>query len=311
MIKDKIHWIDNLKTLGILAVILGHIASPLGNFIYSWHMPLFFILAGFFIKFDLTIKEFIKKDFKRLMIPYFIFTFIGLSLETVKRIALHRDSLDYIHELEGIFFWMDMSSLINSYTFVLWFLPTLFFARVFLVVVCKYIQTIIFQFIVVSILFSISFYTELPFAIDNSLNAILFLFIGNIFFKYYQDFKLLYILPIIGLGLYFFIGIPSLDMARKFYSDIFINLFFALAIIYSMIIILKKLDFASRLFNVWGSNTMLLFIVHPYTNNIAYIIVEKIHFGDWYLKFFISLILLQLTLFIKQKFENKGIFKYV
>lgn len=311
MIKDKIYWIDNLKTLGILAVILGHIASPLGTFIYSWHMPLFFMLAGFFIKFDLTIKEFIKKDFKRLMIPYFIFTFIGLSLETVKRVALHRDSLDYIHELEGIFVWMDMSSLINSYAFVLWFLPTLFFARVFLVVVCKYIQTIVFQFIVVSILFSISFYAELPFAIDNSLNAILFLFIGNIFFKYYQNFKLLYILPIIGLGLYFFIGIPSLDMARKFYSDIFINLFFALAIIYSMIIILKKLDFANRLFNVWGSNTMLLFIVHPYTNNIAYIIVEKIHFGDWYLKFFISLILLQLTLFIKQKFENKGIFKYV
>jgi len=50
---------------------------------------------------------------------------------------------------------------------------------------------------------------------------------------------------------------------------------------------------------------------HPYTNNIAYIVVEKLHFGDWYLNFFISLVLLQGVLFIKQKFENKGIFRYV
>jgi len=56
---------------------------------------------------------------------------------------------------------------------------------------------------------------------------------------------------------------------------------------------------------------MLLFIIHPYTNNIAHIIIEKLHFGDWYLKLFISLLLLQIVLFIKSKFENRGIFKYV
>jgi hypothetical protein len=56
---------------------------------------------------------------------------------------------------------------------------------------------------------------------------------------------------------------------------------------------------------------MLLFIMHPYTNNIAHIVVEKVQFGEWYLKFFISLMLLQIMLFIKQRFEDKGIFKYV
>jgi len=56
---------------------------------------------------------------------------------------------------------------------------------------------------------------------------------------------------------------------------------------------------------------MLLFIIHPYTNNIAHIVVENIQVGDWYLKFFISLLLLQGVLFIKQRFENIGVFKYV
>ena len=132
MTKEKLIWIDNLKAIGIFAVILGHIASPFGTFIYSWHMPLFFMIAGFFIKFDLSLKEFIIKDFKRLMIPYFLFAIVGLLLETIKRIALHRESLDYIHEIKAVFIWMDMSSLINTYAFVLWFLPTLFFSRVFL-----------------------------------------------------------------------------------------------------------------------------------------------------------------------------------
>jgi len=311
MIKERINWVDNLKTLGILAVILGHIASPLGGFIFSWHMPLFFMIAGFFIKFNVDTKDFIIKDFKRLMIPYFIFAVLGLALETLKRVALHRDSLDYAHELQGIFIWMDMPSLINSYAFVLWFLPTLFFARVFLVTIHKYIKNIVFQFMIVTVLFTSSFFVDLPFALDNAFNAILFVFIGNIFFKFYQDSKLLYILPVIMFGIYFSFGIPSLDMARKSYSNVFINVFFALGIVYTMIVILKKIDFSNRLLTIWGGNTMLLFIVHPYTNNIAHIVVEKIQFGDWYLKFFISLVLLQIILLIKLRFDNKGIFKYV
>jgi len=188
---NKINWINNLKAFGILAVILGHIASPFGIFIYSWHMPLFFILAGFFIRFDLTTKDFIIKDFKRLMIPYFIFAIVGLILETIKRIGLHRESLNYLNEIQGIFIWMDMPSLINTYGFVLWFLPSLFFARVLLVSINKYIQNIFSQLIVITILFIGSFYINLPFGVDNAMNALLFVFIGNIFFRFYQDNKII------------------------------------------------------------------------------------------------------------------------
>ena len=311
MTKEKLNWIDNLKAIGIFAVILGHIASPFGTFIYSWHMPLFFIIAGFFIKFELTIKEFIIKDFKRLMIPYFLFALIGLGIETLKRIALHRESLDYIHEIQAVFIWMDMTSLINSYAFVLWFLVALFFARIFLVILNKYIKNIAFQFLIIFALFLCSFLINLPFGIDNALNALLFLFIGNIYFRFYQENKFLYILPFIMLVLYFIFGIPSLDMASKNYSNIFINILFAIGIIFMMIVFLKKVNYSSKFLTLWGGNTMLLFIIHPYTNNIAYIIVEKLHFGDWYLKFFISIVLLRCGLFIKKRFDNIGIFKYV
>jgi len=311
MLQQKINWINNLKAFGILAVILGHIASPFGIFIYSWHMPLFFILAGFFIRFDLTTKDFIIKDFKRLMIPYFIFAIVGLALETIKRIGLHRESLNYLNEIQGIFIWMDMPSLINTYGFVLWFLPSLFFARVLLVSINKYIQNIFSQLIVITILFIGSFYINLPFGVDNAMNALLFVFIGNIFFRFYQDNKIIYLLPFIALGLYFIFSIPTLDMASKNYGNVIVNIIFALAMVGTFIVIFKKFDLQNKTLTLWGGNTMLLFIIHPYTNNIAHIIVEKLQLGDWYLKFFISLILLQGVLLIKLRFDGRGIFRYV
>lgn len=253
ILQQKINWIDNLKTLGILAVILGHIASPFGSFIYSWHMPLFFMIAGFFIKFELSIKEFIIKDFKRLMVPYFIFAIVGLVLETIKRMALHRESLDYIHELQGIFIWMDMSSLINTYAFVLWFLPVLFFARVVLVVINKLVKNIFIQFFIILILFSISFLVQLPFGIDNSFNALLFVFLGSLFFRFYQNSKILYVLPFVLIGLVIYIGVPSLDMATKNYQNIILNIVFALSVIFTIITVLKKLDFKSKLLTIWGA----------------------------------------------------------
>ena len=293
---NKILWVDNLKFFGILAVVLGHISSPFGGFIFSFHMPLFFIIAGFFIKFDLSIKDFIVKDFKRLMIPYFIFAILGFVLEIVKRYVLHREKLNYIEEASGIFIWMDMESLINTYAFVLWFLPTLFFAKIILYIVKNYIKNLLVQLFIVSICFSISFYINLPFAIDNAMNALVYVFIGNMFFKYYDNQKIFYILPFILIGLLSLVGTPILDMASKNYSNIFINLIFAISVVYTLIIIFQKMNFNNNLIKIWGGNTMLLFIIHPYTNNIAHIVVEKLHFGDWYLKLFISLLLLQITL---------------
>lgn len=250
--QQKLNWVDNLKVFGILAVILGHIASPLGGFIFSWHMPLFFIIAGFFIKFDLAYKEFLLKNFKRLMIPYFIFASMGLILEILKRYALDREELSYFNEFQGIFIWMDMPSLINSYAFALWFLPTLFFAKVMLFFINKNIENLFLQFLIVLIFFSISFFINLPFGFDNAMNSLLFLFIGNIFFRFNQDGVLLYILSFILVGIYLFAGVPSLDLATKSYSNILLNILFSLSIIYVFISIFKKISIDNKLLTLWG-----------------------------------------------------------
>lgn len=70
---------DAVKGFAIIAVIVGHLDNPDGNllykvihkFIYSFHMPLFFIISGYFFK----CKTFLD-DFQRLVVPYLFTTFL-------------------------------------------------------------------------------------------------------------------------------------------------------------------------------------------------------------------------------------------
>ena len=67
-------WIDIAKGIGILSVVLGHSFESLTPIIYSFHMPLFLILAGYTIK-PIQNNEWIqveRKDFRRLIVPCII-----------------------------------------------------------------------------------------------------------------------------------------------------------------------------------------------------------------------------------------------
>ena len=79
----RIAWIDNAKAIGIILVVLGHtrgIVPQLENFIYVFHMPLFFFLSGFLLK-DAYLKESFRSfswtAVKRLIVPYASFWLIS------------------------------------------------------------------------------------------------------------------------------------------------------------------------------------------------------------------------------------------
>lgn len=94
---DRIRQIDIVKGIAIILVVIGHsipdamavggIANPyvrlLHSIIYSFHMPLFFIISGYFLKTDHMegIGQLIWKKFNRLMVPYF---FVGLTYAPFK-----------------------------------------------------------------------------------------------------------------------------------------------------------------------------------------------------------------------------------
>ena len=323
----SIEWVTTLKFFGIIAVILGHIASPLGGFIYSWHMPLFFMIAGFFIKIEANLKDLIIKDWKRLMIPYFIFAILALAITSLKHWGLHRDPLSYLDELNAIFLWMDYKHLINTYAFALWFLPALFVAKFVYYIIKKNVSNLLLQYCVFTFIFWGSFYIplELPFALNNAMNSVLWLFMGSQLFsvlnrdskvernRYFRVFTFLVPVALIAT-IYVYGGVPKLDMSSLTYGHKIINVLWAVSLFILFALFLKYLPErlkAGGLVEQWGGATMLLFILHPYTNNISHLLVEKVNFGSWPLKLLISLCLLQLILILKKRFSNRWIFKYV
>lgn len=87
MSRERIIYIDKLRGLAIFFVVLGHIMESMRlssniilDFIYSFHMPLFFFISGFLVNNNIndkkTLFSFMLKKTQTLMIPFFIW--IGL-----------------------------------------------------------------------------------------------------------------------------------------------------------------------------------------------------------------------------------------
>ena len=62
-------YLDALKGIGIFLMIIGHVMSPIRNFIFSFHMPLFFFISGYLYK-DRTARDIIKRNAKKVLLPY-------------------------------------------------------------------------------------------------------------------------------------------------------------------------------------------------------------------------------------------------
>lgn len=71
-----------MKALGIIAVVLGHTAFPYMRVLYSYHMALFFFVAGYFFKEKYLKKplDFIIRRIKSYYIPFITYSSIFLLL---------------------------------------------------------------------------------------------------------------------------------------------------------------------------------------------------------------------------------------
>lgn len=112
--KDRYIEFDFLKFFAIFLVIWGHGIMHLSDadknsnflyqFIYSFHMPLFMMMAGYFSKNSLTLpfKTIIKKKFRQLIYPCLTFGILFFILEIV---AYQKDYREFYHYLyEGFWF---------------------------------------------------------------------------------------------------------------------------------------------------------------------------------------------------------------
>lgn len=81
--KERLNYIDYMKTSGIYLIVLGHMfPCPGTNFIYSFSVPLFFFISGFLFYQSDSFNTFLRKNFYSLIIPYLFINCISLIFVT-------------------------------------------------------------------------------------------------------------------------------------------------------------------------------------------------------------------------------------
>ena len=317
-IKHHSAYLDSAKAVAILAVVLGHIASPLAEFLFAWHIPFFFLVGGIFIKPDTEPRAFIVKNMERLGYPYLVFGVIGIASELVKRIALDRPLGNLADYPIGLLFWMDYSHLIG-YHHILWFLPALLLARLLTFLIAKHVRQAGAASGVAFALGAAGLWlpAQLPFALNQALIALPWTWLGYVCFNHpalrYADHQPWYFLSAAAVVCVFAIsGIPTLNLAVNDLpaplNNYVFSTFFSLLLI-SVFAFWPRLNRWQAL-RQWGENSMLIMIAHAYTNNIAYLAVEKWLDGAWYFKFAISVLLLYGILLIKLRMPRAFPFRY-
>ena len=85
--KKHLDDIDIAKAIGIILVVIGHcIPGKITNFIYLFHMPMFFMITGYVFKPEENWNgyiAFIKRKIKSLYIPFVMFNILFLVLNNL------------------------------------------------------------------------------------------------------------------------------------------------------------------------------------------------------------------------------------
>lgn len=72
--KGRKAYIDVIKGIAMFLMLVGHsgMKNPLIQFIYSFHMPLFFFAAGMTSRTDVSYLQYAEKRVKSLLVPYLL-----------------------------------------------------------------------------------------------------------------------------------------------------------------------------------------------------------------------------------------------
>ena len=184
--QSRITYIDTAKAIGIICVIIGHClwkqsVPHLSHLIYLFHIPLFFIISGYFNK-PMSLMNGYKKYGEAYLLPYFVGCFLVIVADIIKKDPIDCNILLKIVWASGSNGGSCMYHDIPAIG-ALWFLFALFWASL----IFSFLQSMqlslgklicvefaLFCFAVWSFR-----YIRLPFSIQSGMAAVIYLHVGH------------------------------------------------------------------------------------------------------------------------------------
>lgn len=350
MTNDRYEFIDIAKGVGILAVVWAHIllVGWTHEIIYAFHMPLFFFISGFLFNVNKysSFQTFLVKRFKRLIITYFIYSFVTWGIWFIFRYVRHDLVKSYWMPLLQTFIAQGSGSYLvhNS---ALWFIPCLLAVEIMFFFISRLSEglkiSVCFVMALVGVLLAHSlgdaYLFNMPWNLDVALLALPFYGTGNILRKRIKLLDIIITHKALFLGisviLLFLLGYLSFNfgecsMGSSSYQCneiiFLIRAFTGIFLLLSVCLILTKNNFMdnyiiSKIIDSlkWcGQNSLDIMCMHIPIKGVIIILVSRILSPAIEISesFLFSLLIFAITIFINivlilllNKFKNR--IKYI
>lgn len=185
--KSRIQWVDSIKGLGMLLVMISHLGLNFWwqKYACACYMAMFFVISGYTYKNKYEIREYLADRAKRLLIPWFFYgTFLVFIVGIILRYPVKKILLNEIKHLYSRYCFFPYGIEPNIYFMKsgnspLWFLTALFVSGI----AFKFIETqnnnkkLVIIYIIVSIIM-VKLPILLPWSIDTACLGALFMLYG-------------------------------------------------------------------------------------------------------------------------------------
>ena len=301
MMKKRDDSIDIAKALGIILVVLGHTEFVYSNFLYQFHMPLFFFLSGFVFNESKTkpFGRFALKKIKGLYLPFVVFELIFLcfhnlfvsigfySVESGKELIYYGIN-DYMKKGFQILTMGGGEQLCGPVWFLISSLEiVIVFALLFKLVNFLKINDIYKESMILLIcigLFFVGCYTHLPRMLSQSMIGILFFCVGYLYKKHKNRIKLHWYFAVISLAVIIVTGIfNKVDISKLEITYTWMLLISGIAGSYlilwlsGLIVRVKHIGFLKYC----GKNTIYILALHFVSFKLVMIAEWSVYRFDW------------------------------
>lgn len=276
--KNRIRYFDIAKGISIFCMIIGHLGIPgINSIVFTFHMPIFFIISGFFVSASEEKEVFIEKKVRQLLIPY-IAGVCGIIIgDVVYKIIVVKS---FNGMFESIINWLKAgvygSGTVYNPTFIevwqigaLWFLLASFIAIIEVKILLPYKYGIV---VIVSLAYwayKSASVIWLPFDIQAGFAAAIFVYLGRKIKEYNLFEKEIPIyIKMIGILVWGYIILerPTLSLTQAAFPNGVLDIIGAIAGSYFVIDISKyideKLDKLASILSFYGKNTLIILCAH-------------------------------------------------
>lgn len=322
--KERIEWIDIAKGIGIILVVIGHmfrgftsagmykqydgILKYIDYTIYSFHMPLFFIISGFLYKRKFKIDtykcyfKFIRSKIYSLMIPYFIFSWIQILIKLIMA-----NSVNYKVNISDFF-----GIIINPIE-QFWFLYSLTIIFIIMSFLDFKISNEIIKFgivLIIGLVVSAS-YVDLG-IVGNALYNMIYFYIGRYLIKMMNkrepnNFKLV-------TGIFMMYSLMNIYFYHK-YDNVIIKIIMAVSASVVLIYFCSRESIIKnkvvKIMKTCGKYSMTIYLLHTIFGSGIRIILVKIGIDSFFVQCTLGLIFGILIPIILENIYRFGLRKFI